>query len=141
MSTKCYSTVLTESSTVCAHCEQLWATMDDNLVFTLADDMDDARRIYVKGERKALKNWKGMTQMEAFFSQEVQAVKDLLADSVFELEASWPHVFWHQAMKQVTNEAGVLFADAGRSRNPYQRTKQDQDAICDYVQIMLRLWL
>ena len=86
-------------------------------------------------------NWDGMGDMEEFFSQEIQTIKDLLADSAWEVTASWPHVFWHQAMKHVTNDAGVLFKDVGRSRNPYPRTKMEQEEICAYVKVMLRLWL
>ena len=97
--------------------------MDDDLVHALTDDMTDACKVYEKGETKTLKNWKGMEGMATFFSEEIQTVKDLLAGSDRELEASWPHVFWHQAMGQFTNEAGVLFAEAGRSRNPFPRTK------------------
>ena len=62
--------------------------MDDNLVYALSDSMTNACKIYEKGERKSLKNWAGMNDMETFFAEEIQTIKDLLADSAWEVTAS-----------------------------------------------------
>ena len=47
---RCYVTTLTSGTTVCAHCEELWALVDDNLVYKLSDDMKQACKVYEKGE-------------------------------------------------------------------------------------------
>ena len=138
---KCYSTELTKQSTVCAHCEQLWALADDDGFYEVTEDMKDAWARYQKGERKAMKNWSSMRGMQDYFEKEVQIVKDLLQDSEFAVPADWPHMGWVAAQKTFMQQAGVLFADAGRSRNPYQRTAQEQAAIAAYARSMLRMWL
>ena len=51
---KCYSTVLTKQSTVCARCEQLWALAGDDGFYEVTEDMKDAWARYQKGERKNL---------------------------------------------------------------------------------------
>ena len=138
---KCYETKLAKDASVCGHCEELWAMPDDDLVYALTDEMKRASALYEQGERKALKNWQGMKDMEGFFSDEVQKVKELLQGSTWELTKSWPFVFYHEAVKSFTNDAGVLFQDAGKSRNPHARSKREQHVICMYVQTLLPLWL
>ena len=88
-----------------------------------------------------MKNWSSMRGMQDYFEKEVQIVKDLLQDSEFAVPADWPHMGWVAAQKTFMQQAGVLFADAGRSRNPYQRTAQEQAAIAAYARSMLRMWL
>ena len=82
---KCYSTVLASNSTVCVHCEELWEVMNDDLVYELKNDMTEACKVYQKGETKSIKNWGDMAEMEDFFSQEIQTMKELLADTAWEL--------------------------------------------------------
>ena len=84
---KCYETRLTSESTVCAHCEQLWALTDDDGVYELLEDMTHAWPRYEKGVRKAMKNWDSMKDMSEFFDKEIQEVKDLVHDSEFDVEA------------------------------------------------------
>lgn len=138
---KCYSTELTDASTVCAHCEQLWAVSDDDGVYELKEDMADAWSRYQKGVRKAFKNWDDMQDVQTFFEREVQTVKDLVAASKFDVEPEWPYMDCKDAIKTFMQQAGVLFPDAGRSQNPYPRTALEQRTIASFVHEMLRLWL
>ena len=85
---KCFSAKLTTESTVCAHCDQLWSMPDDDGIYELDEGMTEAWDRYKKGVRRAMKNWDDMQDMDEFFGKEIQAVKDLLCDSEFELEAS-----------------------------------------------------
>ena len=138
---KCYSARLTTGSTVCAHCEQLWAVTDDDGVYELVEDMAEAWARYRKGAHRAMKNWDAMKDMQEFFEKEVQAVKDMVYDSEFAVEAEWPHMGCNAAQKTFMQHAGVLFAEAGRSRNPFPRTAAEQDAIANFTHEMMRLWL
>ena len=61
---KCYSARLTTHSSVCAHCEQLWAMADDDGFYELKEEMADAWGRYTKGARKALKNWDNMKDIQ-----------------------------------------------------------------------------
>ena len=137
---KCFETELGESELKCVHCEQLWAEAPDD-VYTLTSDMEDAWQLYGKGERRAMKNWKGMTNLQEFYGDEAQAVKDILRGSKYEVGAQWPGIGVAQVQRCFLQDAGVLFADAGRSRNPYSRTAEDQGRIAEYAHDMSRLFL
>ena len=45
------------------------------------------------------------------------------------------------AQKTFMQHAGVLFADAGRARNPYPTTTPVQNAIASFAHEMMRFWL
>ena len=138
---KCYSTRLTSLSTVCAHCEQLWAVTDDNGIYELREDMPQAWARYRKGVHRTMKNWDSMKDMQHVFEKEVQAVKDLVHDSEFDVESAWPYMGYIAAQKTFMQHAGVLFEDAGRGRNPYPRTAKEQELIALFAHEMMRLWL
>lgn len=137
---KCFETELGDSESQCAHCEQLWEEASDD-IYKLNSGMEDAWQRYEKGERKAMKNWKGMVDLQTYYSEQVQIVKDLLAGSKFEVGAQWPGIGIAQAQRYFLQNAGVLFTDAGRARNPYPRTAQDQRRIVNYTHDMTRLYL
>ena len=56
--------------------------------------------------------------MQEYFEREVQTIKDLVADSDYDVEPEWPYMDWKKAAATFMQQAGVLFADAGRVRNP-----------------------
>ena len=139
---KCFSAELPSGSSVCGHCKQLWTLQKESEeYYELKETMDVAWARYKKGERKALRNWDCMSGLADFFSEEIQQIKDTLAGSQHALPATWPDMSVLPAMKTVMQEAGVLFADAGRSRNPYVRTAEEQRVIADYTRTVLRSWL
>ena len=57
---KCFETELTAESAACAHCEELWALASDDNIYEVKEDMEAARERYKKGERRTMKNWRGM---------------------------------------------------------------------------------
>ena len=123
---KCFETDLSTGSAVCAHCEELWAAPSDENVFAVEQNMSAACERYSKGERRAMKNWKGMQDVAEFYGDKVQEVKDVLEGSAFEVGSQWPGISHSVAQRSFLQNAGVLFTDAGRSRNPYSRTAKDQ---------------
>ena len=138
---KCFETSLTARSAVCAHCEQLWAHMSDDNVYEVKDDMDAARARYAKGERRVMRNWEGMKDLQDVYSNEIQIVKDVVQGSEFEVASQWPGMSYAQAQRVFLQDAGVLFADAGRGRNPYNRTAHEQKIISEFAHDMLRKFL
>ena len=138
---KCFETELTSRSSVCAHCEELWAMSSDDNVYAVEQSMKHACARYAKGERRAMKNWAGMKDLNDTYSDNIQVIKDVLQGSSFELDSQWPGFSCAQAQKAILLDAGVLFEDAGRSRNPYARTKQDQDRIAVFTHKMIELYL
>ena len=88
--------------------------------------MEAAWERYKKGEWKALKNWECLSGMTEFYSEEIQEVKDAVKGSQHDVGVTWPDMAVVPAMKTVMQEAGVLFADADRSRNPHVRTAVEQ---------------
>ena len=138
---KCFDTNLAKESSVCAHCEQLWSLASDENVYEVTEDMDAARERYKKGERRAMKNWQGMRDLPEFYSDQIQIIKDVVAGSRFAVANKWPNVSVDDAQRALLQDAGVLFADAGRSRNPYSRTSAEQVNIANYIHAMLKKYL
>ena len=60
---------------------------DDNGFYELVEDMSQAWARCHKGVHRCMKNWDSMKDVQEFFEREVQAVKDLVHDSEFEVEA------------------------------------------------------
>ena len=103
--------------------------------------MTNAYEIYKPGERKALMRLTPMQSFPDVFDEAVLASRDVLKDSDFDLSVVWSGIFWHEAVKEVVNNMGVLFEDAGRSQNPHVRTKKEQNAISMYVKQALRAYV
>ena len=117
VSMPCYRTDILADSSVCAHCDQLWALQDDDSFYTLAPKtMDKAAEFYRAGKTDVMKKWPEMVAAEQMFEEEVQSAKDIFADSVDELSTSFPGVDFQDFCKQILNESGVLFHDADRSK-------------------------
>ena len=138
----CYSTDILADSTFCAHCEELWSAKHDNGFYAVNPaTMPKAAQLYKPGKSGVLKKWPEIVAAGATFEEEIQSAKDVFADSVDALAVSFPGVDFHTFCKDILNKAGVLFEDAGRSRNPYRRTAEQQARIGAYVQKMAVLWI
>ena len=122
------------------HCEQLWADAEDG-TYELTSDMNVAWAHYEKGERRALKNWQGMWDLPDFYSDQVQVIKDVLKGSAHEVGAQWSGQAVVPVLRYFLQNAGVLFSDAGRSRNPYPRTVSQQRDISVFAREMLPKYL
>lgn len=115
---------------------------EDNCYTPSPDSMDKAAEFYRAGRTGVMKKWPEIVAAQDIFDQEVQSAKDVFADSADELKASFPEATFQEFCKQVLNEAGVLFKDAGRrSQNPYRRTAEQQARIGAYIQKMAVLWV
>ena len=79
--------------------------------------------------------------MVEFYGDEVQEVKDVVEGSVFEVGSQWSGILYSEVQRSFLQNAGVLFADAGRSRNPYSRTMEDQRRIADFTHEMMYKYL
>ena len=137
---KCFSMELGESGDKCVHCEQLWAKAEED-TYELKREMSAAWAFYEKGERRALKNWQTMKDLPDFYSDQIQIIKDVLKGSSYEVGANWPGVAMVPALRYFLQNAGVLFADAGRSRNPYPRTAREQRDIAGFARDMITKYL
>ena len=124
----------------CAHCAELWKKAV-NGSYGLTENMKEAWDVYRQGERKALARWRGTEDLPEVYDEVVLVTKDVLKDSDFELEAAWPGLFYHDVVRIVANDMGVLFPDAGRSQNPYVRTKTQQANIALYIKRAMRLYI
>ena len=142
VSMPCYRTDILANSSVCAHCDQLWALQDDDSFYALdPKTMEEAAEFYRAGKTGVMKKWPELVAAEQMFEEEVQSAKDIFADSEDELTASFPDVGFQDFCKLILNDAGVLFHDAGRSQNPYRRTAEQQARVGVYVQKMVVLWV
>ena len=142
VSMPCYRTDLQADNAVCAHCEQLWAARDEEGFYILdPKTMDKAAEFYKPGKSGVMKKWQEIVGASAIFDDEVQAVKDVFADSEDELDAEFPGMNFDEYCKEIMNKSGVTFADAGRSRNPYRRTWEQQTRLGMYAQHMSVLWV
>lgn len=102
---KCFETHLTRGGAFCRHCDQLWVTASDDGTYTLVKEMATAWKRYAKGERRAMKNWEGMKDLQGYYSDEVKLVKDVLSGSKFELEAQWSGISFVNAQRTFLQEA------------------------------------
>ena len=142
ISMPCYRTDLLSDSSLCEHCQQLWATQDGDGFYVLdPETMDKAAQYYAPGMTGVMKKWQEMAGASTIFDKEVQSAKDVFADSTDQLDADFPGMDFQQFCKEILNDSGVLFSDAGRSRNPYRRTQVQQVRIGAYTQRMAVLWV
>ena len=142
ISMPCYRTDILADSSVCSHCDQLWALQGDDNCYTLnPKSMDKAAEFYRAGKTGVMRKWPEIVAAEQMFEDEVQSAKDVFADSEDELSESFPEASFQDVCRQILNETGVLFKDAGRAQNPYRRTAEQQARIGLYVQKMVVLWV
>lgn len=142
VSMPCYRTDILHDNSVCAHCNELWAANDSDGFYSLKPGaMEKAADLYKPGKTGVMKKWTEMNVAKKVFDQEVSSAKDVFADSTDELDVDFPGMNFEQLCKEILNDSGVLFADAGRSKNPYRRTAAQQSNIGQYVQRMVVLWV
>ena len=138
----CYRTDILHDNSVCAHCNELWAARDGAGFYALKPEaMGKAAEFYKPGKTGVMKKWMEMKGASAIFEEDVGSAKDVFADSTDELDAKFPGTSFDQFCKEILNDSDVLFADAGRSWNPYRRTAVQQTNIEQYVQRMTVLWI
>ena len=138
----CFRTDILEDNSVCAHCEQLWAAPNESGFYVLnPETMDKAAEFYKPGKTGVMKKWQELIGASGIYEDEVQSAKDIFADSSDELDPDFPGMDFTAFCKEILNYSGVLFADAGRVRNPYRRTYEQQLRIGQYVQRMSVLWV
>ena len=78
-------------SSVCEHCDQLWALQNDDGFYVLEPEtMDKAAQFYEAGKTGVMKKWPEMVGACATWEQEIQAAKDGFADSDEELDVVLP---------------------------------------------------
>ena len=82
-----------------------------------------------------------MKDLPEFYGNQIQIIKDVLAGSRFAVASQWTGVSVEDAQRALMQDAGVLFADAGRSRNPYNRTEAEQNNIAEFTHDMLKKYL
>ena len=142
VSLPCYRTDILADSSVCAHCEQLWASENEEGMYELKPEvMDKAAEFYTAGKTGVMKKWPVMVAASEAFDSEVTSAKEIFADSEDELDAAFPEADFQKFCKQVLNDSGVVFAEAGRARNPFKRSAEQQERIGAYVQRMAVLWV
>ena len=142
VSLPCYRTDVLHDNSVCAHCEELWADKDEEGFYVLRPKlMKNAAEVYKAGKTGVMKKWMEIKGARNIFESEAAAAKDVFADSTEELGVDFPGMGFDQFCKEILNVSGVLFADAGKSRNPYRRTAAQQTNIGQYVQRMSVLWI
>ena len=142
LSMPCYRTDILADSSLCEHCEQLWAVEGADGCYTLdPEKMDKAAAYYKAGKTGVMHKWPEMIAASETFANEVRSTKEIFADSDAELDEAFPEADFQQFCKQILNESGVLFADAGKSRNPYKRSAEQQARIGSYVDRMAVLWV
>ena len=103
--------------------------------------MGKSAECYKPNKTGVMKKWMEIKGVKGVFEQEVGSAKDVFADSTDELDADFPDMTFEQLFKEILNDSGVLFADAGRSRNPYRRSAAQQTNIGQYMQRMVVLWV
>ena len=142
VSMPCYRTDILADSSLCEHCEQLWAVEGPDGHYCLdPEKMDKAAAFYIAGKTGVMHKWPEMVAASETFANEVRTAKEIFADSDEELDEAFPEANFQEFCKQILNESGVLFADAGRSRNPYKRSAEQQARIGSYVERMAVLWV
>ena len=138
----CYRTDIPADSTVCPHCNELWAFPDeDNMCKLDVATMPKAAEFYKAGKTGVMRKWPEMLTAKEAFEREIQSAKDLFEDSPDALPSLFPEVDFDGFCNCVLNDAEVLFADAGRSKNPYKRSAEQQARIGAYVLRMVVLFI
>ena len=138
----CYRTDIPADSTVCAHCNELWAFPDDDNVCKLdVATMPKAAEFYQPGKTGVMRRWPEMIAAKEAFEREIQSAKDIFEDSEDELESLFPDTDFDGFCTCVLNDSEVLFADAGRSKNPYKRSAEQQARIGTYMLRMVVLFV
>ena len=106
-----------------------------------ADTMPRAAEVYKAGKRGVMRKWAEFTTAKELYEQEIQSAIDVFAESESELPPDFPGTSFDEFCTAFLNESHILFADAGRSKNPYRRTAEQQAKIGAYVMEMAVLFV
>ena len=138
----CFATGLEENEKFCDVCKDIWPEHDVNGFYVLDTEvMENAKEFYKPAKTAVLWNLPFMKNMDHFFSSEVQAVKDLLADTEAELERDWPYNSFRDVSKEILLGSGVMHRDSDKSKNAYKRDQWEMDRLSMYVREMITNWL
>ena len=137
----CFEVDILEKSSVCQHCYELWGHVNADGWFVYDDSMSAVAHEYENGQSGMLKNWRCMKAVEDKYHDEITAVKDVLQHSPFALATNWPEADFQYLVKEFLLDSAVLFQGSGRSKNPFKRSKREQEAIATFMEQMVPLWL
>ena len=138
----CFRTDVLADNTVCSHCEQLWSESNDDGVYCLdVHKMPRAAEVYAPCKKGVMKKWPEMISAKEMYEQEIQAAVDVFTGSDDQLAKDFPSTSFEGFSVAVLNDSHVLFADAGRSKNPYRRTAEQQARIGAYTMKMAVLFI
>lgn len=88
-----------------------------------------------------MRKWQEIVGASAVFEEEVGSAKDIFQGSTGELDPSFPGMKFNKFCKEILNRSGVVFEDAGQSKNPYRITYEQRARIGMYTQRMAVLWV
>ena len=77
--------------------------------------MPFASKFYKPAKSEVLWNLPFMRQMDTFFSNQIQEVKDVLDGTASELERDWPYHSFRDVSKELLLKFGVLHHNADKS--------------------------
>ena len=137
----CFEVDLLEKSSVCQHCYEIWGNVQAEGWFMYDDSMTAVAHEYEIGQSGMLKNWRCMKAVQDKYHDQITAVKDSLRDSPFALAVEWPDASFQYLVTEILLDSEVLFQGSGRSKNPFKRSKREQEAIAAFMEQMVPLWL
>ena len=106
LSMPCYRTDLLADSTVCDHCEELWAQRDENGFYVLDPaKMEKAAQVYKPGKTGVMKKWQEIVGASAIFEEEVGSAKDIF-EGTGELESDFPGVDFRGVLQRNFEQVG-----------------------------------
>ena len=118
LSMPCYRTDLLADSTVCDHCDELWAQRDENGFYVLDPaKMEKAAQVYKPGKTGVMKKWQEIVGASAIFEEEVGSAKDIF-EGTGELESDFPGVDFRGVLQRNFEQVGCGVRGCGAHQEP-----------------------
>ena len=140
----CFSPDVAPDGNFCTLCNEIWSEHDENGFYIMDTElMPFASKFYkpAKSAVAVLWNLPFMKQMDVFYSNQIQLVKDVLDGTDAELERDWPYQSFKDVSSDLLLKSGVMHRNADKSKNPYKRDQWENDRLADYMQNMIQCWL
>ena len=133
---------LEDDAKFCDVCKEIFEEHDENGFYVMdTETMPKSKEFYKPAKAAVLWNLPFMRRLDHFFSDQVQAVKDVLHGTEAELERDWPYSSFRQVSTEILLNSGVLHHDADKSKNCYKRDQWEHDRLDEFMKQMIDCWV